>query len=40
MVNKSAKFDEDANSRLVFKVFTSFFPYMSIMTLTFDLQNQ
>ena len=26
-------------NRLVSMVFTSLFPYMSIMTLTFDLQN-
>ena len=36
----SAKFDEEAHNGLVSMVFTSLFPYMSIMTLTFDLQNQ
>ena len=40
MANMSAKFDEEAHNGLVSMVFTSFFPYMSIMTLTFDLQNQ
>ena len=39
-VNMSAKFDEEAHNGLVSMVFTSLFPYMSIMTLTFDLQNQ
>ena len=36
----SAKFDEKAHNGLVSIVFTSLFPYMSIVTLTFDLQNQ
>ena len=49
MVNMSAKFDEDEHSGftgLVFIVSTSLFPYMcvyhymSIVTLTFDLQNR
>ena len=40
MVNISAKFDEEINNGLVSIVFTSFFPYISIVTLTFDLQNQ
>ena len=40
MVNMSAKFDEQAHKGLVFIVFTSLFLYMSIVTLTFDLQNQ
>ena len=46
MVNMSAKFDEDEHSGftgLVFFVSTSLFPYyhyMSIVTLTFDLQNR
>ena len=40
MVNMSAKFDEEANIGLVSIVFTSLFSYMSIVTLTFDLQNQ
>ena len=33
----SAKFDEEAHNGLVSIVFTSLFPYMSIVTLTFDL---
>ena len=37
MVNMSAKFDEKAHNSLVSSVFTSLFPYMSIVTLTFDL---
>ena len=37
MANMSAKFDEEAHSGLVSIVFTSLFPYMSIVTLTFDL---
>ena len=40
MANMSAKFDEEAHNGLVSMVFTSLFPYMSIMTLTFDHQNQ
>ena len=40
MANMSAKFDEEAHNGLVSMVFTSLFPYMSIMTLTFDLPNQ
>ena len=40
MPNMSAKFDEKAHKGLVSIVFTSLFPYMSIVTLTFDLQNQ
>ena len=40
MANMSAKFDEEAHNGLVSMVFTSLFPYMSIVTLTFDLQNQ
>ena len=36
----TAKFDEEAHNGLVSIVFTSLFPYMSIVTLTFDLQNQ
>ena len=38
MVNMSSKFDQKAHIGLVSIVFTSF--YMSIVTLTFDLQNQ
>ena len=37
MSNMYAKFDEEAHNRLVSIVFTSLFPYMSIVTLTFDL---
>ena len=37
--NMYAKFDEEAHIGLVFIVFTSLFPYMSMVTLTFDLQN-
>ena len=41
MANMSTKFDQEAhNYGLVSIVFTSLFPYMSIVTLTFDLQNQ
>ena len=40
MVNMSAKFDEEAQNGLVSIVFTSLFPYISIVTLTFDLLNQ
>ena len=36
----SAKFNEEAYNGLVSIIFTSLFPYMSIVTLTFDLQNQ
>ena len=34
MVNMSAKFDEEAQNSWVSIMFTSLFPYMSIMTLT------
>ena len=37
MVNMSAKFDQEAQNALVAIVFTSLFPYMSTVTLTFDL---
>ena len=37
MANMSAKFDQEAHNSLVSIVFTSLFPYMSIVTLTFDL---
>ena len=37
MVNMSAKFDKEINNGLVSIMFTSLFPYMSIVTLTFDL---
>ena len=37
MANMSGKFDEEAHKGLVSIVFTSLFPYMCIVTLTFDL---
>ena len=37
MINISAKFDEEIHNGLVSFVFTNLFPYMSIVTLTFDL---
>ena len=40
MANTYAKFDEKARFSLVSILFTSLFPYLSIVTLTFDLQNQ
>ena len=42
MVNMSAKFHKEKQNSLVAIVFTSLFPYMPIVTLTFDpdLQNQ
>ena len=40
MVNIPAKFDKEIHNSLVSIVFTSLFPYMSIVTLTSDLQNQ
>ena len=40
MVDVSAELDEEAHNGLVFIVFTSLFPYTSIVTLTFDIQNQ
>ena len=40
MVNMSAKFDKEIQNSLVFIMFTSLFPYMSFVTLTFDLHNQ
>ena len=41
MVYMSAKFDKEIHNSLVSIVFKSLFPYnMSIVTLTFDLQNQ
>ena len=39
MANMSAKFDQEAHNGLVAIVLTSLFPHMSIVTLTFDLQN-
>ena len=40
MANMSTEFDEEAHNDFVSIVFPSLFPYMSIVTLTFDLQNQ
>ena len=40
IVNMSAKFDEKAHKGLVSIMLTRLLPYMSIVTLTFDLQNQ
>ena len=40
MAIMSAKFDEDVRSSFLFIVFTSLFSYISVVTLTFDLQNQ
>ena len=40
MANMSDKFDKEAHNGLVSIVFQSLFPYMCIVTLTFDLQNQ
>ena len=37
MANMYAKFDGEAPNGLVSILFTSFFPYMSIATLTFNL---
>ena len=37
MANMYAKFDQEAYNGLVYIMFTSLFPYMSIVTLTFDL---
>ena len=40
MVNMSAKSDKEIHNSLVSILFTSLFPYISIVTLTFELQNQ
>ena len=40
MANMSAKFDQEAHNGIVAIVFTRLFPYMSTVTLTYDLQNQ
>ena len=40
LVNMSAKFDKEIHNSLVSIMFTSLFPYMSIVTLTFDLWPQ
>ena len=37
MANMSSKFEEKAHNGLASIVVTSLFPYMGIMTLTFDL---
>ena len=37
MANMSAKFDEEAHNGLVSILFTSLLPYMSVVTLNFDL---
>ena len=40
MANMYATFDKEAHNSLVSILFKSWFPYKSIVTLTFDLQNQ
>ena len=40
MANMYAKFYEEAHQGLVSITFTSLFPYLSIVTLISDLQNQ
>ena len=40
MAYMHAKFDEEAHNGLVSILFTSLFPYLSIVTLTFDLWYQ
>ena len=40
MINMSAKFDKETRNGVVSIVFKSLFPYMSIVTLTFDLWPQ
>ena len=40
MVNMSAKIDQEVHNGLVAIVFARLFQYMSVVTLTFDLQNQ
>ena len=40
MVNMSAKFDKEIHNGLVSILFKILSPYMSIVTLTSDLQNQ
>ena len=37
MANMYTKFDEEAHNGLVSILFTNLFPYLSIVTLTFDL---
>ena len=40
MADMYVKFGEEAHNDLVSILFTCLFPYLSIVTLTFDLQNQ
>ena len=40
MVNMSVNFDEEAYNGLISIVYASLFPYMSIVILTSDMQNQ
>ena len=40
MINMCAKFDKETCNSVVSIVFISLFPHMSIVTLTFDLENQ
>ena len=37
MTSMYAKFDDEAHNGLISIFFTSLFPYLSIVTLTFDL---
>ena len=39
MANMSAKFYEEAYNGLASIMFTSFFPYLALVNLTFDLQT-
>ena len=40
MAYMSAKVDQEAHNRLVTIMFTSLFPYLSIVTLTSDIQTE
>ena len=40
MFNMSTKFDEETHNGLVSIISSRLFPFMSIVTLTYDLQNQ
>ena len=40
MANMTAKFDKEEHNGLIAIMFTRLFPYISIVTFTFDLQNQ
>ena len=40
MANMTANLDKEAHNSLVAIMFTSLFSYISIVTSTFDLQNQ